>query len=300
MESLVFNIQKYSIHDGDGIRTTVFFKGCPMTCKWCHNPESQSYRPSILQNTEKCTSCQKCTTICPEGAITYEDGKLKTSEEKCKLCEKCIDGCINNAREIVGKYYSLDEIMKEIEKDKLFYEQSGGGITLSGGEIMTQDMDYIIKILKKCHRLGYRVNIDTCGHAKFENFEKILPYVDTFLYDIKHMDNDIHRELTGVGNELVLGNLRKLSENGAKINIRMPLVEGINSTDEHIDEIIAFLKELKIYKINLLPYHNTGKSKYEKLNITYEGDNYEPPSNQRMEEIKVKFEQNNFCTQIGG
>lgn len=300
MKNLVFNIQKYSIHDGDGIRTTVFFKGCPMTCKWCHNPESQSYRPSVLQNTEKCTSCKKCTVICQEGAITYEDGRVKTSEEKCKLCEKCIDGCINNAREIVGKYYSLDDIMKEIEKDKLFYEQSGGGITLSGGEIMTQDMDYIVKILKKCHRLGYRVNIDTCGHAKFENFEKILPYIDTFLYDIKHMDSDIHKELTGVGNELVLGNLRKLSENSAKINIRIPLVEGINSSEEHIGKIITFLKELKIYKINLLSYHNTGKSKYDRLNIAYEGDDYKAPSNERMEEIKLKFEKNNFCTQIGG
>lgn len=300
MKSLVFSIQKYSIHDGDGIRTTVFFKGCPMTCKWCHNPESQSYRPSILQNTEKCTGCKKCTVVCQEGAITYEDSRVKTSEEKCNLCEKCIDGCINNAREIVGKYYSLDDIMKEIEKDKLFYEQSGGGITLSGGEIMTQDMDYIIKILKKCHRLGYKVNIDTCGHAKFENFEKILPYIDTFLYDIKHMDSDVHKELTGVGNELVLGNLRKLSENSAKINIRIPLVEGINSAEEHIDKIIAFLKELKIYKINLLSYHNTGKSKYDRLNIAYEGNDYIAPSNERIEEIKLKFEQNNFCTQIGG
>lgn len=300
MESLVFNIQKYSIHDGEGIRTTVFFKGCPMTCKWCHNPESQSYRPSILQNIEKCTSCKKCMELCPEGAITYEAGKIKTAEDKCTLCEKCADACLNNAREIVGKKYTLDEIMKEIGKDKLFYEQSGGGITLSGGEIMTQDMDYIMSILKKCHRLGYRVNIDTCGHAKFENFEKLLPYVDTFLYDIKHMDNDIHRTLTGVDNEFVLGNLRKLSEKGAKINIRMPLVEGINSSDEHIDKVIDFLKDLKILKVNLLPYHNTGKSKYERLDMVYEGDDYSAPSSERMEAIKAKFEANNFCTQIGG
>lgn len=300
MESLVFNIQKYSIHDGEGIRTTVFFKGCPMTCKWCHNPESQSYRPSILQNIEKCTSCKKCMELCPESAITYEAGKIKTAEDKCTLCEKCADACLNNAREIVGKKYTLDEIMKEIGKDKLFYEQSGGGITLSGGEIMTQDMDYIMSILKKCHRLGYRVNIDTCGHAKFENFEKLLPYVDTFLYDIKHMDSDIHRKLTGVDNEFVLGNLRKLSEKGAKINIRMPLVEGINSSDEHIDKVIDFLKDLKILKVNLLPYHNTGKSKYERLDMVYEGDDYSAPSSERMEAIKAKFEANNFCTQIGG
>ncbi|MGL5257002.1 MAG: trans-4-hydroxy-L-proline dehydratase activase [Proteocatella sp.] len=300
MESLVFNIQKYSIHDGEGIRTTVFFKGCPMTCKWCHNPESQSYRPSILQNIEKCTSCKKCMELCPEGAITYEAGKIKTAEDKCTLCEKCADACLNNAREIVGKKYTLDEIMKEIGKDKLFYEQSGGGITLSGGEIMTQDMDYIMSILKKSHRLGYRVNIDTCGHAKFENFEKLLPYVDTFLYDIKHMDSDIHRTLTGVDNEFVLGNLRKLSEKGAKINIRMPLVEGVNSSDEHIDKVIAFLKDLKILKVNLLPYHNTGKSKYERLDMVYEGDDYSAPSSERMEAIKAKFEANNFCTQIGG
>lgn len=300
MESLVFNIQKYSIHDGDGIRTTIFFKGCPMTCKWCHNPESQSYKPAMMHNTEKCTECGSCVQNCPQQAISFEDGKLKTQNDKCDLCETCVDTCINNVREKVGKNYSIAEVMKEIEKDKMFYEQSKGGITLSGGEVMTQDMDYILKILKKCHRMGYSVNIDTCGHANFENFEKILPYVDTFLYDIKHMDDKIHKEITGQGNFLVLDNLKKLSERGAKLRIRMPLVEGVNSDDENIDRTIEFLKNINVLSINLLPYHNTGKSKYERMGKAYEGDMYEAPDSERMESIRAKFQANNFSTKIGG
>lgn len=300
MESLVFNIQKYSIHDGNGIRTTIFFKGCPMKCKWCHNPESQSYEPIIMHNAEKCTNCRSCVEKCPQDAIRYEDGKIKTSNEKCNFCEKCVDTCINNAREKAGKNYSVEEIMKEIEKDKMFYEQSKGGVTLSGGEVMTQDMDYIVTILKKCHRMGYSVNIDTCGHAGFENFEKVLPYVDTFLYDIKHMDDEIHKVITGQGNFMVLDNLRKLSEKGAKINIRMPLVEGVNSDDKNIDKTIEFLKSINVEKINLLPYHNTGKSKYERMGLAYEGDVYEAPDNERMESIRAKFQANNFSAKIGG
>ena len=300
MENLIFNIQKYSIHDGEGIRTTVFFKGCPMECKWCHNPESQSYRPDMMHNTEKCVQCGSCMAKCPQGAISIKDGMLVTSAEKCNFCESCTDACVSNAREVAGKPYTVDEIMKEIEKDKMFYEQSGGGVTLSGGEVMTQNMDYILGILKKCKRLGYRVNIDTCGHSSFENFERILPYVDTFLYDVKHMDNEIHRELTGQGNEMVLGNLEKLSEKGAKINIRMPLVEGVNSDDEHIGRVIDFLKTLKIEKVNLLPYHNTGKSKYERMGMNYEGDSYSAPDVDRMEAIRLRFEKNNFNARIGG
>lgn len=300
MENLVFNIQKYSIHDGEGIRTTIFFKGCPMDCKWCHNPESQAYTKAVMHNAEKCVGCGNCITKCPQDAISIENGSILTAKEKCNFCESCTDVCLNNAREIAGKAYTVDEIMKEIEKDKMFYDQSNGGVTLSGGEVMTQDMNYILSILKKCNRMGYRVNIDTCGHASFKNFEKIMPYVDTFLYDIKHMDNELHKELTGQGNELVLGNLIKLSEKGAKINIRMPLVEGINSDDEHIGKVIDFLSNLKISKINLLPYHNTGKSKYEKMGIRYEGDNYRAPDDERMETIRLRFEKNNFNAKIGG
>lgn len=299
MESLVLNIQKYSIHDGEGIRTTIFFKGCPMNCKWCHNPESQSYSAEIMHNNEKCKKCGSCIINCKQKAISCENGLVVTNNN-CTACGECTDICLNNAREKVGKRYTIDELMKEIEKDKMFYEQSNGGVTLSGGEIMTQNIEYIETLLKRCKRMGYRVNIDTCGHANFENFKIIIPYVDTFLYDIKHLDNEIHKELTGQGNELVLENLKKLSEAGAKLNIRMPLVEGINSDDLHIKKVIEFLKKIKIWQINLLPYHNTGKSKYEKLGLIYEGDSYDAPSNERIEEIKVMFEKNNFLVKIGG
>lgn len=300
MESLVFNIQKYSIHDGEGIRTTVFFKGCPMVCKWCHNPESQRYKAEVSYNDEKCTQCLSCISKCNEGAIKPCNDKVSTNRSTCTLCETCMDYCINNAREKVGKYYNIDNLMNEIEKDKMFYEESGGGVTLSGGEVMTQDMSYILQILKKCKRLGYSVNIDTCGHAPLENFEKVLPYVDTFLYDIKHMEDDIHKELTGQSNELVLSNLIFLSEKNAKLNIRMPLVAGINDSDEHMDKVIDFLKSISVTQINLLPYHNTGKSKYKNIDMIYPGDDYAPPSQERLEALKERFRKNNLNAKIGG
>ncbi|MGL5312202.1 MAG: glycyl-radical enzyme activating protein, partial [Peptostreptococcaceae bacterium] len=181
---LVINIQKCSIHDGPGIRTTVFFKGCPLNCTWCHNPESQTYHKDVLYSEEKCNKCESCLKYCPEKAIYTSYEKICLDREKCTYCETCLDYCLNNAREVVGKEYTVKDLIKEIEKDRLFYEESNGGVTLSGGEVMTQNIDYIEKIAKTCNDKGIGVVIDTCGYAKYENFERVLPYVDMFLYDI--------------------------------------------------------------------------------------------------------------------
>lgn len=298
----IINIQKYSIHDGNGIRTTIFFKGCPLSCLWCHNPESQNYSEELMYNEEKCTGCMACIDSCPQRAISKEEKCVVTDKINCDLCKECIDYCVNNAREIVGKEYTVAQLVKEAEKDRMFYEESSGGITLSGGEVMTQNMDYIEELLKKLKKKGYNIAIDTCGQAPYENYNRILKYVDTFLYDIKLMDNEKHIKYIGKSNNLILENLKKLSEVGANINIRIPLVEGVNADDESIEELIKFLKNnINVHKINLLPYHNTGKSKYERLQKVYEGVNFEAPSKERLEIIKGKFEKAGFINiKIGG
>lgn len=295
----VINIQKYSVHDGPGIRTTIFFKGCPLTCIWCHNPESQNYNSEIMFNDEKCTKCGLCESKCPSKSIIIENEHVINDYSNCKLCEKCIDFCVNNAREMVGKEYTVKELVKEIEKDRVFYEESGGGVTLSGGEVMTH-ADYVEELVKRCHRKGISVAVDTCGYAPFENFERILEYVDIFLYDIKLINSQYHEKYTGKPNEKILDNLRKLSEKGAKINLRIPLIEGINTDDDNIKGIIDFIKDLNISKVNLLPYHDIGKGKYKRLKMEYVEDLMTTPSDDRLEEIKLLFEQNKYKVKIGG
>lgn len=300
MNNLIINIQKYSIHDGNGIRTTVFFKGCPLECTWCHNPESQSYSAAMMYNSEKCTGCGRCAQVCPQKGIVATDGLFPVPRDLCDACDTCADFCLNSAREKAGQAYTQEELMKELEKDKMFYEESGGGITLSGGEVMTQDMDYLMGILKTCHKKGYSVNIDTCGHADYSRFERVLPYVDTFLYDIKHMDNDKHKELTGLGNELILSNLKKLNQAGAKIHLRIPLIEGLNTSDEDITDMAEFIKDLKIVKLSLLEYHSIGNSKYDRIDMEYQGKDYKAPTQERLKQIKNIFENYHIDTKIGG
>lgn len=291
MESLILNVQKYSIHDGDGIRTTIFFKGCPLECKWCHNPESQSYQAEMLYNKEKCTACGRCVSKCPQNGIQEVDGRFPIPRDICTACASCVDYCFNSARERAGKTYSQEDLLKEIEKDKMFYEESGGGVTLSGGEVMTQNMQDLMAILKACDKKGYRVNIDTCGYADFERFEKVLPYVDTFLYDLKQMDDKKHIELTGKSNQIILDNLRKLSDKGAKIHIRIPLIEGLNTVDQDILAMAEFIQDLTISDLTLLPYHAIGKSKYDRIDVAYEGQDYAPPTEERLAEIQEIFAQ---------
>ena len=301
----VFNIQKYSIHDGDGIRTTIFFKGCPVNCAWCHNPESQRYNKELLYFRDRCTGCGKCIVKCPNGANTMgEDGRVILDRSKCNACGICADWCLGSARDMAGKEYTVKELVKEAEKDRQFYEQSGGGITLSGGEVMVQDMDYIEQVCKLLYNKGYSVNIDTCGYAPYENFKRILPYVDTFLYDIKAMDNDVHKKFIGTDNTLILENLKKLSADGARINIRIPTIVGVNATEEFMNDVVTFLKEnsISVKQVNLLPYHNTGKHKYSKLDRDYAvGELLEKPSAESMELFQNIFVKNGFNnTKIGG
>ena len=299
----VINIQRFSIHDGDGIRTTVFFKGCYLNCWWCHNPESQNFAPEAMINPEKCTGCTACEHACPHHAIHMEDCKQCTDRGKCEACGKCVDFCVNNAREIVGKQYTVQELVKEVEKDYMFYEESYGGVTLSGGEAMAQDMEYMTELLKKLQRKGFNVAVDTCGYAPQENFEKVLPYVDTFLYDIKLMNDEKHKKYMGQSNKLILSNLKYISDHGARIYIRIPVIGGVNDNDQEMEAILSYLKKenIAVAQVNLLPYHDIASSKYDRLDENYKGKDFYVPSNEYMEALQAKFQQNGFQnTKIGG
>ncbi len=301
--SLITSIQKYSIHDGDGIRTTVFFKGCGLRCVWCHNPETQSYKKQPLVHQDRCAGCGNCAEACPQKAIQIEEGKAQTDLNVCDACGTCTDYCYMNLREIVGKEYTVDALVKELRKDEMFYEESGGGVTLSGGEVMTQDMDYVEALCKKLKRLGITVTIDTCGYAPYDNFERLLPYVNTFLYDIKTMDTEVHKKFMGAGNELILKNLEKLSAAGARIYIRIPTIKGVNADDDSMKAITAYLqdKKISVAQVNLLPYHNTGSVKYNKIGLEYEGEELARPTNEEMEHFVELFKESGFHNvKIGG
>lgn len=300
---IIYDIQNYSIHDGDGIRTTVFFKGCPLHCGWCHNPESQNFNCELMFNGEKCTGCGTCLKVCPNGAVTIKNGVAATDRLKCALCEKCVDCCLNGARETAGRTYMVDELVSVVLKDSVFYEQSGGGVTLSGGEVMAQPFDYIEKLVSSLYEKGYSVYIDTCGFAPYERFSKILPYVDTFLYDIKEMDTERHEHFTGKPNGLILENLKKLSDDGARIYLRLPLIGNVNANDDFIKAVVKFLKSgVRIEQVNLLPYHNIGKSKYSRLDREYDSEEiFKVPSDELLNHFAQIFRENGYSrVKIGG
>lgn len=296
---LIFSIQKFCVHDGPGIRTTIFFKGCPLACPWCHNPESQCYEKEILINPDLCTLCGRCQDVCPSGATEIVEDKLSYNQEKCSGCGKCEEYCFHSARQLAGKQYTLERLVLEIEKDRPFYEQSGGGVTFSGGEVMMQ-IDFVEKLAKRCKDKGISVAIDTCGYVPRDSFKRIISYVDLFLYDIKLMNNELHRQYMGTGNELILDNLKFLSDKGAKINLRIPLIGGVNTDDDHILSILKMIKSLSIDSINLLPYHAIAKDKYRKLNKSYDEHRFCIPSDTRLTEIKDMFLSLNDKVQIGG
>ncbi|NLJ57993.1 MAG: glycyl-radical enzyme activating protein [Tissierellia bacterium] len=295
----IFNIQKFSIHDGPGIRTTVFFKGCPLKCMWCHNPESQESKNQILYNSEDCTLCGTCVKVCPENAIKIENNILTTDLKKCNFCGLCEIYCIQGVRQIVGKDYTLDQVVKEVLKDRVFYEKSNGGVTVSGGEPLIY-IDFVEELFKKLKEENIHTAVDTSGAVNFEALERIAKYTDLFLYDIKLMDNEKHKKFIGSSNRLILENLIKLSKIHNNINIRMPIVEGVNATVDHIEKTMNFIEKLNVRKINLLPYHSIGKHKYSKLALDYREEEMSKPSEEKMQHFKAILESKGYEVKIGG
>ncbi len=301
---LIFNIQKFSVHDGDGIRTTIFFKGCPLRCEWCHNPESQNYGKEMVLHRHKCAACGGCVRACRYGANAIVNGKLVFDREKCVGCGECLEWCITEAREIAGKEYTVQQLVKEAKKDETFYDKSGGGVTLSGGEVMAvQDFDFVVKLCRMLKREGISVFIDTSGFCPYERFEQILPYTDVFLYDIKAIDPEEHKAVIGVDNKLILENLVRLSNAGANIYLRLPIVVGKNAETKDLTQVMDFMEENKVRlkQINLLPYHDIGKGKYAGLDRPYDEESMSVPPKDEMERLKAMFEERGFHNiKIGG
>ncbi len=261
MTGMIFDIQRFSIHDGPGIRTTVFLKGCNLHCVWCHNPESQSCRPELMLYKDKCTGCKKCKELC-EKAFT----------DSCERCGKCTEVCKFGARQLCGIETDTSEVMKALRRDKKFYENSGGGITFSGGEPMLQT-DFLLELLKMCKAEGMHTAVETAGCVGFERFETVLPYTDLFLFDIKSLNSEKHKKFTGEGNMLILENARKLKEKNVSIIFRMPVVPMYND-----DEALAVTEFAKPYEVEFLPYHSICKSKYDVLGREFLTRDAEEPS----------------------
>jgi len=276
LTGMIFNIERSSFVDGPGIRTTVFFKGCNLRCAWCHNPESQKGAKQMLFYENKCTGCGTCKRKCPNSLAT------------CDLCGSCALYCPSRAREICGKEYTSDEVLREICKDKRFYESSGGGVTFSGGECMLQ-LDFLSEILKKCKENGIHTAVDTAGHVPYASFERILSHTDLFLYDFKCFDSEKHKQYTGVGNELIKENLARLLQTGKPVWIRIPIIPDVNDTVEEMGQIKAFFDlHGTPEKIELLPYHAMGEHKYAAMGKS--GQSFSVPSEATMAALQAVFE----------
>jgi len=298
MKASIFNIQKFSIHDGPGIRMTVFFKGCPLQCIWCHNPESQNLGKEILYDKNKCTLCGSCIKICQNNAIELKDNDLEINMDKCTFCGDCTVCCINSAKQIAGKEYTVDEVMKEVLKDRVFYKNSKGGVTLSGGEPLIYAA-FVEELLMELKKENIHTAVDTCGAVDFKVLERISKYTDLFLYDIKSMDEEKHILYTGVSNKNIINNLINLSKIHNNINLRLPIIEGINADENHIFEILKLIKNTNIKKINLLPYHDIAMHKYEKLGRKYY-EYMKRPADEKLKRYIDIIEKEGYRVKIGG
>lgn len=259
MKNYVFDIQRFSVKDGPGIRTTVFVKGCPLNCVWCHNPESKEREPILAFDKTKCIGCGKCVSVCQSRAISAI-GQI--DREKCSLCKDCAEGCVG-ALEILGEEARLDGIIETVLKDKPFYDNSGGGLTVSGGEPMYSPV-FTNRLLKEAKKQAIHTCTETCGFGKWSDFEELLPFTDLFLFDIKETDPTLHKKYTGSDNSLILQNLYNLNRLGAKIILRCPIIPGYNDRDEHFESIANIANELEnVLHVEVLPYHPLGKSKSE-------------------------------------
>lgn len=282
----IFDIKKYAINDGPGIRTVVFFQGCPLNCWWCHNPEGISPQPRLMYRLNRCTLCGTCVTVCPQNAI-HMNGMASTDRSKCDDCGICCDICYNNAREMTGRVMTVSQVMAEIERDVPFYDQSGGGVTFSGGEPLFQSR-FLRELLLACRAHDIHTTVDTSGYASWETLESVREYVNLFLYDLKLINDDRHIHYTGVSNRLILRNLQRLSQSGHSILVRIPLIPGVNDDEDNLRQSGSFLSTLpRILGVELISYHHLATAKYEALGLSFPLSETLSPNAEEMQHSAV-------------
>ena len=301
MTGWVFDIKRYSIHDGPGIRTTVFLKGCGLRCLWCHNPESVASGPELMHWPSRCVRCYACLAACPRGAVSKAaDGAVAVDRARCDLCGKCVEACLYDAMQTVGREMSVDDVLAEVARDLVFYEQSGGGVTLSGGDPAVQ-ADFAEAVLDACRGRGIRTAVDTAGAAPAGVLERLAAKADLVLYDLKVMDEARHRELTGASNAPVLDNLKRLAAGRTEVWVRLPLVAGANDDDGNIRRTIDFLQGLgTVGRIGLLPYHPGGVEKARRIGRETQVRRFETPSEERTAAVEAAFREAGFEVRRGG
>ena len=296
--AVVFNIQRFSLHDGPGIRTTVFLKGCPLRCAWCSNPESQEPTPCLIIRQSRCRACGACVDICPTGAVRIAETEIREIDwGRCDQCLACVDACLYQSMNRCGEYLGVQEIVDEVIRDEAFYSNSGGGVTLSGGEPLMH-AGFSTQLLEALKKKGLHTAVDTSGHVPWSSVEAVLPFVDLFLWDIKHLDGDRHESATGVGNDRILKNLEDASHRTA-IWLRVPLVAGYNDSTDHIRRLAELANRIGAERISLLPCHEGGRSKCEQIGKPHPAFESRAPSQREMEILKQVVEQEGVPVSIG-
>jgi len=299
--ALLFDIKKFAINDGPGIRLTVFFKGCNLSCQWCHNPESMSPKVQKMYNANKCIASLKCLENCPNDALILTPEGIQTNTDKCNLCGKCAEVCPTKAFEMLGDHYQVDELMKVIDNESIFFDQSGGGITFSGGEPLMH-IEYLLEALKACGKRFYHRVVDTTAFANQSALLEVARHTELFLIDLKVMDSEIHKKYTGVSNKKILSNIIELAKTDCEIIFRLPLIENVNTSDENIKATADFMNGLDGpgRRINLLPYHNIAENKRLKLGVPLDKNSFEAPDHHRVNEIIALFADKGIPATVGG
>jgi pyruvate formate lyase activating enzyme len=295
-KALIFDIQRYSVHDGPGIRTVVFFKGCPLRCRWCQNPESLQRTAEIGFHLDRCVGCRNCEEACPEAAIL--SGSRRIDRARCTVCGECIDTCHAEALRMVGEEWGRDELLAEVSKDRPFYDDSGGGVTLSGGEPLLQ-IDFAEGFCSDCRGAGLSVAVETCGAVPFASFRRVLPFLDLVLYDVKAIDPSLHKSWTGSENGSILVNLEKLRESGTPVIPRIPVVPEHTALASNVRQIAAHL-EGRFEEVHLLPYHGWGESKGDLIDRPRPALRIGPPTEEEMRAIGKIFEERGILARVGG
>ena len=304
-KGFVFDLQRFSVHDGPGIRTLVLLKGCPLRCLWCCNPESQTTKTQVVFFGSKCIrkngyDCRECLGGCPRDAIELPQNEVaRVNQDRCEACGQCVPSCPASAIVSVGQSMTVEEVFAQVEQDAVFYRHSGGGVTLSGGEPAMQP-DFAAALLRRCRSAKLHTALETCGHARWESIAQILPHLDLVLYDIKHMEPETHRALTGVSNEMILDNARGIAQTGIPMAIRVPVIPGHNDSEANIRATATFALDLGVTSMHLLPYHRLGTAKYHRLQVAYQLAELRAPDASHMQALREIVQSYGIDVQLGG